>query len=99
MTYNMSSRAGKLILSKPEAVSLSFPTMKIAITSGGTKVPLDDIRVLSNISHGTTGALLATYALKAGHTVEYIASKESALPFVGNAAQRLWNGQIQTITD
>jgi len=34
--------------------------MKILITSGGTDVPIDDVRKISNMSSGKYGAEIAT---------------------------------------
>ena len=33
--------------------------MKILITSGGTKVPIDRVRSITNMSHGTFGSRIA----------------------------------------
>lgn len=55
--------------------------LNILITSGGTNVPIDEVRVISNSSSGTTGALIAEEALKRGHTVHLLKSKNAKLPF------------------
>lgn len=38
--------------------------MNLAITSGGTRVAIDDVRILTNVSRGGTGAKIAEYALE-----------------------------------
>ncbi|ACB74071.1 phosphopantothenoylcysteine decarboxylase [Opitutus terrae] len=43
--------------------------MKILVTSGATREPIDDVRFLSNVSTGTTGAALATALAAASHGV------------------------------
>jgi len=44
--------------------------MKILITSGGTREYIDDVRVLTNLSSGRLGAVIADEAVKLGHDVE-----------------------------
>jgi len=64
--------------------------MKILITSGGTKVPLDDVRDIStdyiqnditNMSAGTFGSKLAKMALHKNHEVIFLMAKDSKSPF------------------
>ena len=55
--------------------------MKIFITSGGTKVPIDSVRHLANMSKGTFGSKIAMEAMKRGHQVSYMVSKEGKKPF------------------
>src|SRR3989344_4687502 len=55
--------------------------LKIVITSGATDVPIDEVRVISNISSGTTGALLAEAALERGHEVLLLRHKNAKKPF------------------
>jgi phosphopantothenoylcysteine decarboxylase/phosphopantothenate--cysteine ligase len=43
--------------------------MKVLITAGATREPIDDVRFLSNVSTGTTGASLADALSEAGHEV------------------------------
>lgn len=55
--------------------------MKIFITSGGTKVPIDPVRDITNMSHGTFGSKIAKEALNQGHEVFYFVSKDGRTPF------------------
>ena len=55
--------------------------LNIVITSGGTEVPIDDVRVISNVSSGTTGALITEEALQRGHNVHLLRSKAAKVPF------------------
>lgn len=41
--------------------------MKILITSGGTKVPIDRVRSITNMSHGTFGSRIADAFFHLGH--------------------------------
>lgn len=43
--------------------------MKILVTSGATREPIDDVRFLSNVSTGATGAALADALAGRGHRV------------------------------
>jgi hypothetical protein len=52
----------------------------ILITSGGTKVHIDEVRHVGNMSSGRFGADLAREALKKGHTVIFIYAKGSVRP-------------------
>lgn len=46
--------------------------MKILVTSGGTREPIDGVRFISNFSSGTTGAAVANRLRTAGHDVTYL---------------------------
>lgn len=51
--------------------------MKILITSGGTREPIDGVRVITNLSSGSTGAFLTDYFRGRGHDVALLKAKES----------------------
>lgn len=55
--------------------------MKIVVTSGGTKVPLDPVRDLTNKSRGTFGAKIATELLNRGQQVIFFCAQGSRSPF------------------
>lgn len=55
--------------------------MRVLITSGGTKVPIDRVRDITNMSNGTFGSRIAHEALLAGHDVEFLCAKHSITPF------------------
>jgi phosphopantothenate-cysteine ligase len=57
---------------------------KILITSGGTKVPIDRVRHIGNMSRGTFGSRIGTVALQNGHEVCFLAQKDSKTPFTLN---------------
>ena len=54
--------------------------MKILITSGGTKIKIDSVRHIGNMSSGTFGAKIAQEALVAGHDVIFLKAKGSKHP-------------------
>ncbi len=54
--------------------------MKILVTSGGTKIPIDSVRDITNMSKGTFGSKIATELLKMGHEVLFFKAKGSKSP-------------------
>ena len=55
--------------------------MKMLITSGGTIVPLDEVRRIQNMSSGRFGSQVAKAALQMGHKVDFLYAHNSATPF------------------
>lgn len=58
--------------------------MNILITSGGTREPIDGVRVLANASTGATGAALADAFARAGATVTLLHARASVRPHEAN---------------
>lgn len=54
--------------------------MRILVTAGATREPIDAVRFLSNTSTGTTGAALADAWAQAGHTVVLLHGHGAVLP-------------------
>lgn len=54
--------------------------MKVLITGGGTQEPIDQVRVLTNISTGKTAAKIADGFIKEGCCVTYVHGVQAALP-------------------
>lgn len=54
--------------------------MKILITSGGTKIPIDKVRDITNMSTGTFGTKIAEAVLRRGHEVIFVYAKGSKNP-------------------
>ncbi len=52
---------------------------KILVTAGPTWVPIDAVRVISNISSGRTGAVIAQYAAKKGANVTLLLGPSDAV--------------------
>ena len=59
--------------------------MNILITSGGTREYIDDVRVMTNISTGKLGALIADRLAQTGAVIHYVHAENSAVPseFIG----------------
>lgn len=54
--------------------------MRILITSGATREPIDDVRYISNVSTGRTGSLLAEILCKKGHEVILLHGAGAEIP-------------------
>lgn len=54
--------------------------MKLLITSGGTKVKIDMVRHIGNMSSGNFGSKIAYEALRRGHEVVFLMAKGSKKP-------------------
>ena len=54
--------------------------MKILITSGGTREPIDQVRFISNRSSGKTGATLADFFSSVNNDVYYLHSEDAIIP-------------------
>lgn len=54
--------------------------MKILITSGGTMEYIDDVRVMTNISTGALGCVIAETFLEHGHKVMYVHGRNAKVP-------------------
>jgi len=55
--------------------------MNILITSGGTRIKIDRVRHIANMSMGTFGSRIALSALKDGHKVHFLHANHSRTPF------------------
>lgn len=53
---------------------------KILVTSGGTQEPIDQVRVLSNKSTGTTGARISDTLSELGYDVTYLHAENAVKP-------------------
>lgn len=54
--------------------------MKVLITGGATQEPIDQVRVLTNLSTGRTAATIADAFIKDGFDVTYVHGVKAALP-------------------
>jgi phosphopantothenoylcysteine synthetase/decarboxylase len=54
--------------------------VRVLVTAGGTREPIDAVRVVANTSTGRLGALLADTAAASGHDVVLLHGVHSALP-------------------
>lgn len=55
--------------------------LRMLVTSGGTIVPLDEVRRIQNMSSGRFGALIAKAAVSHGCIVDFVYAHNSAAPF------------------
>jgi phosphopantothenate--cysteine ligase len=56
--------------------------MKILLTSGGTKINIDSVRHIGNMSSGTFGSAICKELLLAGHEVAFLMADGSKTPFL-----------------
>lgn len=61
--------------------------VKVVITAGGTREYIDDVRVMTNISSGKLGAMIANQFIEHGHDVVYVAPKNAIMPHSGHYGQ------------
>jgi phosphopantothenoylcysteine synthetase/decarboxylase len=54
--------------------------MRILVTSGGTKIPIDMVRNITNMSKGTFGSKIASELLQLGHEVYFFRAEHSRSP-------------------
>jgi phosphopantothenate-cysteine ligase len=54
--------------------------LNVAVTSGGTQEYIDDVRVITNISTGRLGSMIAEKFIDAGHNVFYVAPRTACAP-------------------
>ncbi len=61
-------------------VSRAEDSLKILITSGGTRVPIDGVRSIANFSTGSTGATLSDALTARGHSVTLLRARDALAP-------------------
>lgn len=66
-------------------------SLKVLITSGGTSENIDDVRVLTNKSTGTTGAFLADTLTECGLDVTYLHAVNAVIPKLGCAQDSFYS--------
>lgn len=69
--------------------------MRVLVTSGATREPIDGIRFLTNFSTGETGAALADFFSRRGHRVTYMHGLGAAQP--RKAARRVEFADFQDL--
>lgn len=60
---------------------------KILVTSGGTQEPIDQMRVMTNLSTGATGAIIADHLHALGFDVTYLHAQSAQMPKSSIVAQ------------
>ena len=71
----------------------------IIITSGGTREYIDDVRVLTNISSGKLGSMIADECIKQEANVHYVYGKGAVLPDWFGSGSNLSMRRISTLQD
>jgi len=61
----------------------NYAGMKVVVTAGGTREPIDAVRYIGNRSSGKQGYALATEAAKRGATVDLVLANAAFPPFPG----------------
>jgi phosphopantothenoylcysteine decarboxylase / phosphopantothenate---cysteine ligase len=64
------------IISEINAALTPTKSFSILITAGGTKIPIDSVRSITNTSSGKTGAQLADYLTNQNYKVDLLLSKD-----------------------
>lgn len=59
--------------------------MKVVVTGGGTSAPIDDVRVITNVSTGRTAAAIAEACLDLGDEVWHVHAPHAELPLLRHA--------------
>jgi len=70
----------KLLLAKPNALPRDLEGVRVVVSAGGTREPLDPVRFLGNRSSGKQGYALARVAAQRGAEVTLVAAHTAALP-------------------
>jgi phosphopantothenoylcysteine decarboxylase/phosphopantothenate--cysteine ligase len=70
----------RLLLADPRALPRDLEGVRVVVSAGGTREPLDPVRYLGNRSSGKQGYALARVAVQRGADVTLIAAHTQALP-------------------
>jgi phosphopantothenoylcysteine synthetase/decarboxylase len=63
--------------------------MNVVVTGGGTIAPIDDVRLLANVSSGRFSAMISEACLRRGATVWHLYAPTAQLPYVRQAGYNL----------
>lgn len=78
----------RLLLAEPRALPRDLEGLRVVISAGGTREPLDPVRYLGNRSSGKQGFALARVAAQRGAEVTLVAGHTDALPSPAGATLR-----------
>jgi phosphopantothenoylcysteine decarboxylase/phosphopantothenate--cysteine ligase len=70
----------RLLLARPDALPRDLEGLRVVVSAGGTREPLDPVRFLGNRSSGKQGYALARTAAQRGAHVTLVAAHTVALP-------------------
>ncbi|HTZ43509.1 MAG TPA: bifunctional phosphopantothenoylcysteine decarboxylase/phosphopantothenate--cysteine ligase CoaBC [Jatrophihabitans sp.] len=74
------ARLAELLLARPDALPQDLAGVRLVVTAGGTREPLDPVRFLGNRSSGRQGFDLASVAAARGARVSLIAANVELTP-------------------
>lgn len=60
------------------SLRINSNSLRVLVTSGGTKEPIDGVRSISNFSSGNTGVTIAEHFARRGHAVTLLRASDSA---------------------
>jgi phosphopantothenoylcysteine decarboxylase/phosphopantothenate--cysteine ligase len=69
----------RLLLSRPDALSRDLTGVRVVVSAGGTREPLDPVRFLGNRSSGKQGYALARTAVQRGARVTLVSAHTAGL--------------------
>ena len=69
----------QLLLDRPDALPYDLSGVKVLVTAGGTREPIDPVRFIGNRSSGKQGYALARVAARRGADVTLIAGQTAGL--------------------
>ncbi|MQA07598.1 MAG: bifunctional phosphopantothenoylcysteine decarboxylase/phosphopantothenate--cysteine ligase CoaBC [Pseudonocardiaceae bacterium] len=70
----------RLLLARPDALPWDMTGMRVVVSAGGTREPIDPVRWLGNRSSGKQGYALARVAAQRGADVTLVAAHTAPLP-------------------
>jgi phosphopantothenoylcysteine decarboxylase/phosphopantothenate--cysteine ligase len=70
----------RLLLGRPDALPRDLEGVRVVVSAGGTREPLDPVRYLGNRSSGKQGYALARTAVQRGAVVTLVSAHTLALP-------------------
>lgn len=73
------STLARLLLDRPDALPFDLAGVKVLVTAGGTREPLDPVRFIGNRSSGKQGYAMARVAAQRGADVTLIAGNTAGL--------------------
>jgi phosphopantothenoylcysteine decarboxylase/phosphopantothenate--cysteine ligase len=76
----------RLLLARSDALPRDLEGVRVVVSAGGTREPLDPVRYLGNRSSGKQGYALARTAVQRGATVTLVSAHTLALPEPAGAA-------------
>lgn len=69
--------------------------MRVLVTAGGTRAPLDEVRWIGNVSTGRFGAEISLECLRRGAEVVHLHARGAEMPFQRTIDfERDWEGQL-----